>query len=229
MLHALVIYPNFCQLKTNNRILAQSKNLCLSLYLKLNLYRWPAIQLTKRPSMTRHWKLQQRLTLPSMIMIHLLPHLQVLPPLPFQMKRLTLSQISPKILEAIASFTWRNFSLWNTDTLIGCTYWSTPNIRGSFAAEHCPKRMNAWTDFLLTLYPLVFNVLPANLLDHLTNAEKRFVRSFVLQCFLCTSFLCIFPWYFHFSSQAIFCFPQFVATMALLDPFKLMGLKLWVS
>jgi hypothetical protein len=26
------------------------------------------------------------------------------------MKRLTLSQISPKILEAIASFTWRNFS-----------------------------------------------------------------------------------------------------------------------
>ena len=45
----------------------------------------------------------------------------------------------PKILEAIASLMWRNFSQLNTDRRIGYTYWLMPNIRGSFVAEHCPK------------------------------------------------------------------------------------------
>ena len=112
-------------------------------------------------------------------------------------------QIFPKILEAIAFLTWRNFSQLNTDRLIGCTYWLTPNTPGSFAAEHCPKHMNVWINFLLTHYPLVSNVLPANLLDHLTNAEKNCVRSFACNVFLVSSPTFIFDT-FSFSAQVIF-------------------------
>jgi hypothetical protein len=91
-------------------------------------------------------------------------------------------------LEAIASLMWRNFSQLNTDRRIGYTYWLMPNIRGSFVAEHCPKRMNVWIDFLLIHYPLVFSALPAKLLDHSMNAEKNCVRFVLAFAFLCSYF-----------------------------------------
>ena len=55
-------------------------------------------------------------------------------------------------------------------------------------AEHCPKRMNVWIDFLLIHYPLVFSALPAKLLDHSMNAEKNCVRFVLAFAFLCSYF-----------------------------------------
>ena len=127
--------------------------------------------------MTLFWKFQLRRTMHQMTMIHLLLHLQVHLHPPSLTMRLTLSQISPKTLEAIAFLTWRNFSQWSTDRLIGYTSWLMPNIQGSFAAEHYPKRMNVWIDFLLIHYLLVFSALPAKLLVHSMNAEKNCARS----------------------------------------------------
>jgi hypothetical protein len=67
--------------------------------------------------------------------------------------------------------------------------------------------MNAWTDFLLTLYPLVFNVLPENLLDHLTNAEKD----------LCVLLFCNAPLYFVLVHLSLI-FSLFVSSDILLSP-----------
>ena len=115
--------------------------------------------------------------------------------------RSILYQNSLKKLEAVASLMWRNFSLLNIDRLIGCTYWSMPNIPGSFATERFPKLTNVWIDFLLTRCLHVFNVLPANLLDHLTNAElKDCAAPFSMQFISSYNFLFSILLFF-FSSQ----------------------------